>query len=94
MQIVWRPAAITDLEAARHYIMRDNPAAADRVRAAIVAAIEQLLDSPNLGKPGRVEGTRERVIPQTPYIAAYVVTGDQVIILSLLHSARLWPEVF
>jgi toxin ParE1/3/4 len=94
MQIVWRSIALEDLEEARRYIMQDDPTAADRVRNAILTAVERLAESPHLGKPGRVAGTRERIIPDTPYIAAYTVIDDQVQILSVLHGARRWPEHF
>ena len=42
----------------------------------------------------RVEGTRELVVPRTPYIVAYTVIGDEVMILSIIHSARRWPDRF
>jgi toxin ParE1/3/4 len=94
MQIVWRSIALEDLEEARRYIMQDDPTAADRVRNAILASVERLAELPHLGKPGRVAGTRERIIPDTSYIAAYTVVDDQVEILSVLHGARRWPENF
>jgi toxin ParE1/3/4 len=94
MEIVWRSIALEDLDEARRYIMQDDPQAAERVRTAILSAIERLAEAPHLGKPGRVDGTRERVIPDTPYVAAYTVLGDQVNILSIIHGARRWPEHF
>ena len=94
MDIVWRPAALDDLEAARRYIAEDNPRAASRVYAAIVAAVGRLADHTRLGRPGRVEGTRELVVPRTPYIVAYAVSDEQVMILSVMHSARRWPDRF
>ena len=43
-------------------------------------------------KPGRVEETRELVIPRTPYIVAYAVIEDQVMILSVMELAALDAE--
>jgi addiction module RelE/StbE family toxin len=63
----------------------------DRIRA----QVRQLLQFPETGRPGRIEGTRELVISQTPYIAAYRITGDTVRILRILrmlHGAQLWPD--
>ena len=74
--------------------MQDNPQAAQRAPTAIISAVDRLAEAPHLGKPGRVDGTRERVIPRTRYIAAYTVIGDRVEILSVIHGARLWPEHF
>jgi toxin ParE1/3/4 len=94
MEIVWRPFALEDLEEAHRYIAQDNPAAADRIRIAIRAAVERLTDYPNLGRPGRVDETRELVVAGTSYIVAYAVLENQIMILSVLHGAREWPERF
>jgi addiction module RelE/StbE family toxin len=47
---------------------------------------------PEMGRPGRIEGTRELVISRTPYIAAYRIAGDTVRILRVLHGAQQWPD--
>jgi len=54
--------------------------------------VNQLQDNPEIGRPGRVDGTRERIIPRLPYIAAYRLAADAVEVLSIVHTARLWPE--
>jgi toxin ParE1/3/4 len=51
-----------------------------------------LAGSPALGRPGRVAGTRELVIPRTPYIVPYRVNGDVVQIITVLHDAQRWPD--
>ena len=91
MEIVWRPIALEDLEQARHYIAEHNPGAADRLCGRILNSVERLAMLPGLGRPGRVEGTRELIVPRTPYIVAYTVIGAQVMILSVIHSSR-WPD--
>jgi len=58
----------------------------------ISAAVASLEKAPGIGRPGRVEGTRELVIDRTPYIAAYSIAGDIVRVLRMLHGAQLWPE--
>ena len=66
MTILWSPEAIDDLTSLRAYIAEDNPAAAKGVALHILHNIEQLLpNNPQLGRPGRVPGTRELVIPKT-----------------------------
>jgi toxin ParE1/3/4 len=63
MNIAWSPEAIEDLASLRAYIAEDSPAAARRVVLHIIQNIEQLLpDNPNIGRAGRVPGTREFVI--------------------------------
>jgi toxin ParE1/3/4 len=66
MEIVWREVAILSLERARTYIAQDNPAAALRVYDRILNSVRNLADIPNIGRPGRVEDTRELVVPNTP----------------------------
>jgi toxin ParE1/3/4 len=94
MEVVWRQVALNSLERARAYIAQDNPAAAERVREQILNAVRDLADMPNMGRPGRVEGTRELVVAGTPYIVAYTVLDNQVAIIAVQHSAQKWPDRF
>jgi len=91
LRVRWLQTALANLEAHAQYIARDNPAAARRVVAAIERAAAQLADYPALGRPGRVEGTRELVVHGTPYIVPYRVRGQTVQILRVFHAARKWP---
>ena len=47
---------------------------------------------PEMGHPGRIDGTRELVISNTPYIAAYRIADNSVRILRVLHGAQQWPD--
>ncbi|MGH7037059.1 MAG: type II toxin-antitoxin system RelE/ParE family toxin [Stellaceae bacterium] len=92
MEIIWRRAALRDLESLRTFIAQDNPQAAARVARAIRAAVERLAEHPNLGRAGRVEGTRELIITDAPYIVAYRIANDRLRILALIHASRQWPR--
>jgi len=70
MEIIWRRAALNDLDAIREFIAQDNPDAATRVYVAIEGAVGRLADYPYLGRAGRVEGTRELILGNLPYIVA------------------------
>ena len=94
MEIIWRRAALNDLEAIREFIAQDNPQPAARVRDAIRVAVSRLAVHPNLGRTGRVEGTRELIISSAPYIVAYRVVEDQVSVLAIIHTSRRWPRRF
>ncbi len=95
MTPVWSPEAIDDLAALRAYIEQDDQAAAQRVALNIVQNVETLLsNSPEMGRPGRVPGTRELVIPRTPFIVPYRLVGTTIQILRIYHGARRWPETF
>ena len=95
MNIVWSPQAIQDLISLRAYIAGESPAGARRVVQRILHGVENLLpDNSHIGRAGRVPGTRELVIPQTPYIVPYRVEGEAIQILRVFHSARRWPDSF
>jgi toxin ParE1/3/4 len=92
MQITWHRRARQDLQAVREHIAAVNPGAARQVAQRILQAIGLLAEQPGLGRPGRVLETRELVVAGTPYIAAYRVVDDTIVILRVLHGARQWPE--
>jgi addiction module RelE/StbE family toxin len=91
MRIEWSVPASEDRNAIFDYIEADNPSAAIGVDNRIREQVGDLGSFPEMGRPGRVEGTRELVIVHTPYIAAYRIADDTVKILRILHGARLWP---
>jgi toxin ParE1/3/4 len=82
------------LEDIHERIAEGNPAAAARVVERVRTVVERLGRFPALGRPGRVAGTRELVIPNTPYIAVYRVTDGTIQVLALMHSAQRWPDRF
>ncbi len=94
MRVRWLRTAVANLITETEYIARDNPGAAARVEANIKRGVEELRRFPSLGRPGRVVGTRELVIPGTPYIIPYRVRDDTIEILRVFHAARRWPEKF
>ncbi len=88
----WSEFAEADRDEIFDYIEADSPQAAIAVDARIEAAVDGLAKSPGIGRPGRIEGTRELVIDRTPYIAAYRIAGNAVRVLRVLHGAQQWPE--
>ena len=93
MRVRWQVAARRDLVLIRRYIAGDNPHAAQQIAGRLIAAANQLGQSPHVGRPGRVAGTREFVLSGTPYIIPYRVREDIVEILRVYHAARRWPDV-
>jgi len=93
MTLSWSPESIHDLISLRAYIAQDEAAAAKRVALHILYCVEHLLaENPKLGAPGRVPGTRELVIPKTPYIVPYRVRGTTIEVVRVYHSSRRWPK--
>ena len=93
MQIRWSPAAADDLQSIFEYIRSDNPAAAQRVIETIYDRTTAFAKHPYQGRRGRVEGTRELVLPPLPFIVVYRVLEavDAVEIANVIHSAQRWP---
>jgi addiction module RelE/StbE family toxin len=92
VRLEWSAPASEDRDAIFDYIEADNPSAAINIDDRICEQIGCLSRFPELGRPGRIDGTRELVIVRTPYIAAYRIEDDTVIILRILHGAQRWPE--
>ena len=92
MKLGWTPEAIADRDAIFDYIEADNPAAAAALDELFSEKAERLTDHPKLGRPGRVEGTRELVVHEN-YILVYDIVGDLTRILRVLHAARQWRSV-
>lgn len=53
--------------------------------------IAGLRDNPGRGRVGRMVGTRELVLPGTPFIVIYTVDATTVSVLRMLHGAMKWP---
>ena len=94
LEIRWLKRALANLGAEAAFIALDNPAVAARVVDTIARAVELLAQHPGLGRPGRVEGIRELVVANTPYLVPYRVRNNVVEILRVFHGARKWPQKF
>jgi toxin ParE1/3/4 len=89
----WSELAQADLQAAWDFIARDNEAAADALIGRILGSAEALERHPQMGRTGRIPGTRELVIPATPFILAYRAQSQRgIVVLAIVHGARKWPE--
>ena len=89
-KLEWLRFAVADLLTIVEYISADNPDAAQRVKDDIQAKAEKLKDFPEMGRPGRVEGTRELVL-WANYILVYQENAFTIKILRVLHAAQQWP---
>jgi toxin ParE1/3/4 len=90
--VEWSVWALADRNAIFDYIEVDSPKTAVAVDIRIEKQVKALARFPEMGRPGRVEQTRELVIKRTPFIVAYRIAGSSVQILRVLRSAQQWPE--
>ena len=92
--VVWSIEAQRDNLEILHYIVEDNPFAAERVVDAIEDAGNKLGEFAT-GRPGRVSGTYEKSLARHPYIIAYelrdVAGRESVVIVRVIHTSRNWP---
>lgn len=91
MKIVWSPRAIRHLTALRAYIARQSEQSAALTATRILEAVDLLALQPQMGRPGRVLGTRELVVRDTPYIVPYRVRGERIELIAVFHGRQKWP---
>ncbi|MBX9911728.1 MAG: type II toxin-antitoxin system RelE/ParE family toxin [Beijerinckiaceae bacterium] len=94
MKLRWTPRALAEIDAIFAYVAANDRNVAERLTFEIEVRVARLADFPDMGRPGRVEGTREFVVTGTPYLIPYRVRDGHVEILAALHASREWPESF
>lgn len=94
MKVVWSRRAIRHLEYLREYIEKDSEQNAALVAKRILKAVDVLQSHPEMGRPGRVVGTRELVVPDTPYVIPYRVRRERLELIAVFHGRQKWPISF
>ena len=91
MKIRWTPRASKQLEAIYSYVADHSLQVAETLVEQLYSAIKILERYPESGRRGRIEGTRELVVTNSPYIVFYRIRRDRVHILAIIHAARKLP---
>lgn len=91
MRVVWASCAEQDRVEIFEHVCQDDPAAAVQLDEQIAHGAVRLADHPMLGRAGRVPGTRELVV-HPHYRLVYEVRVKEVWILTVVHTARAWPQ--
>jgi len=92
MNVVWSPRAIRHLVATRKYIEKESDGNAALTAGRILDAIGIPQTQPQMGRPGRLAGTRELVVSGTPYIVPYRVRRERLELLAVFDGRRQWPR--
>lgn len=89
MNILFDARAVEDLENIRFWILNDGPQTADAVIERILSSIGRLAEFPEMGREGRIEHTREWVVPRLPFIVVYTfsIESAELHILGVFHGA-------
>lgn len=88
--VFWTIDALEDREAIYGYIESDNPRAALALDESFASKAERLAVHAELGRIGRVDGTRELVVHRS-FILVYDLADGTIRILRVLHTAMQWP---
>lgn len=92
MLVTWTRQALESLEETLNFIAVDNRKAANSLNYAFVKATETISMFPEIGKLGKLDGTRE-YFPHENYRLVYSIDVDVVYIIDLVHAARQWPAI-
>ncbi|CEH37985.1 type II toxin-antitoxin system RelE/ParE family toxin [Xanthomonas euvesicatoria pv. euvesicatoria] len=93
MELVWIPRARRARQEAIEYIAQDNLGAALGQLDEIERQTDMLIQHPEMGRPGRRDGTRELVISRTPFIVVYRLKprAGRIELIRFLHGKQQWP---
>jgi toxin ParE1/3/4 len=87
--VIYASRARVDLRDAWDYVAEENPFAADQLLDAIKSDVQMLATQPLMGRKRPELGSGVRSWPtSTPYILFYLVKGDEITVLRVLHHAR------
>lgn len=97
MFLNWTEPALGDLQQIYQYYcdeISDGDETGRKIVRRIYSATHRLKQLPFTGRPGRIPGTHELIVKNTPYIVYYEVMGDMVHLLRVLHTFRLLDIAF
>lgn len=86
LKLRWTRRALSRLDDIAAYIAKDNPSRATTFVRGLREKID-ILKEHQIGKAGRVYGTKEIVLHRH-YVAVYRVKDGEVHILTILHTAQ------
>lgn len=89
--IQWTPTASRELGEIHAVIAEQDPSTAAVVLRRILGAVQTVGEFPLAGRGGFTRDTREMVVPRTPYVLIYRVSGALVVILRIRHGAQRRP---
>jgi toxin ParE1/3/4 len=92
VRLWWADLAIADRIAIYDYIEADNPRAAVELDDAFLKAAERLRTHPDIGRLGKISGTRELVAHRN-YVLVYELIDNAVCMLAVVHTSRQWPSL-
>ncbi len=88
MRVRWTPLAAADVQRISDYLREHHPQYRQPTMRKLYEKIRTLKEAPYVGRPGRIEGTRELLFPPMPYIAVYRVREQSIEIWRVFHTSQ------
>ena len=88
MRVRWTPPAAADLQGISDYLKEHHPQYRQPTMRKLYEKVRTLKDTPYIGRPGRIEGTRELWFRPMPYIAVYRVAEQAIEVLRIYHTSQ------
>jgi toxin ParE1/3/4 len=86
------PRFVAELKHQLAWLADRNLSAAQAAETRVRVALRRLARFPELGRPGRVAGTRELSVVRTRFVIAYRLRDGVVEVAALVHDAQQWPQ--
>lgn len=94
MKVVWSAESLNDLDAIYAYIAKDSPIYARRIIERLLNRGDQVAMYPKSGrKVLEMNRADIREIIEGSYRIMYHLTPETIEILTILHGAKLFPEL-
>jgi len=92
LKVEWTHPALADLIEAQNFIAREKSEAANDIARKVWKASKELGENPEIGRSGHINGTREWVVGQTPYLIVYRIKNNRLEILRVWHGKQNWQS--
>ena len=94
VKLIWSPRAASDLEDICNFIALDSEYHAKAFAQRIVKLIKSITDFPKAGRivpEYQLDDLRERILQD--YRIVYRIKKDKVEIVTIVHGARILPDI-
>jgi addiction module RelE/StbE family toxin len=92
VKLEWLEPALADRLTIFNHIEPENPRAAKALDMQFENAADRALQHPEIGRPGRIAGTRELLVSRR-YFLLYQTKGEILEVMAVVHTARQWPPL-
>ncbi len=93
--IDWADSADADLAGIlAYFVEREEEATGKAIVSRLIKSVSLLHNQPLAGRAGRMDGTRELLPRNLPYVLVYHIPSPGMVeIVRVIHTSRLFPEI-